>query len=199
MSIIVGIGVTDDDIGAVDGHGGAVTEVVSQTIGIGGAAGKVDGAAGDTDCEGGMRTGSLPAAEAVKDDAAHGGTDGLCRCIVEGGSKGNVFGVAVEEHHIERAGCGIGAGDGRVALVALVQFNVGVVGAEVAPHSAYGTERCVVCLGHVGITLAKHAVHAFVGTQYGEVGRVLLVAVLAAPGHVEHGLGTGIVGVDGVY
>ena len=85
-----------------------------------------------------------------------------------------------------------------MAAVALVELDVGVVLAQAAPHASHGTDRGVVGLSHIKIALAEHAVHPLVGAEDGEIAGVALVAVAASPGHVEHGLGTGVGGVDGL-
>ena len=74
-----------------------------------------------------------------------------------------------------------------MAAIAGIELDVAVIGAKMSPHTPYGADGGVVGATHIHVAFVQQAVHAFIGAEGRKGRRIMLVAVLAAPGHIEHG------------
>lgn len=200
MAAGVGEGVRQCGVGRAEGF--AIVDYPHKAVGMRGGGGQDDRhgvGVVDVALEGGHGLRTAPAVKLLIHYRIDGMADG--RRNVGGhlrGLEGYASRVTMEEECVEGARGRIGARYRGVAAVGLVELDSGAPGAQIAPHATHGAQRGVVGLGHVGVALAEHAVHALVGAQHGEIGGVALVAVLAPPRHVEHRLGTRRMAVDGV-
>ena len=141
----------------------------------------------------------LPTGQRVVHHRAHRLADGLGFVVVERRRKGDAHRVAVEKHHIESARGGIGARHRGVALVGLVELQLGVGGAQPVPHPPHRTQCRIVLLRHQCVAQRQQTVHPLVGAQRRKRRRVILVAVFPAPRHIEHRLAARRVGIDAVH